>query len=447
VVVLLVGSAMALLGWRGFAAAAEPSAATQGARGVLDRSAAVLVSSFDAWDVAETYRAKMLSRRLARTNADLIWLNPVGGRAQGSFSFVLVARAELPSSLELRVQSEAGWEERVFAVQRIAGPPHALIFRVPARARLRGRLTATVWRAGVRLEGISTEATVRSGVRQANFSGVWPITRQWRPGLELLFSVWVHRLFALPKKTAGGWRPLHQVTRNRKRNLLYNILGLAEDRYRKNGLPAVSLWGDCADVPYMLRAYFAWKLGLPMRLRECTRGGGRYGPRCTEVHTNLSTAHDAHRDRVRRFNAFARHGIAWKVHSGTTRTLPEDEQSDFYPIAVNTRTMLPGTVYVDVGGHVLVVTDVDGKHITAIDGHPDMSITIRRFSQRRFFPVYTRLRTGGFKRFRPIHFAHGRVRAVDNESLQASFSTVQYAFSRKKTYYRFIEQRLLADQG
>ena len=31
---------------------------------------------------------------------------------------------------------------------------------------------------------------------------------------------------------------------------------------------------DCADLPYFLRAYFAFKMGLPYGYSKCSRGGG-----------------------------------------------------------------------------------------------------------------------------------------------------------------------------
>src|SRR5690606_9487517 len=37
---------------------------------------------------------------------------------------------------------------------------------------------------------------------------------------------------------------------------------------------------DCADLPYFLRAYFAFKMGLPYGYAKCTRGGGGNPPRC-----------------------------------------------------------------------------------------------------------------------------------------------------------------------
>ena len=37
---------------------------------------------------------------------------------------------------------------------------------------------------------------------------------------------------------------------------------------------------DCADLPYFLRAYFAFKMGLPFGYSKCTRGGGGEPPQC-----------------------------------------------------------------------------------------------------------------------------------------------------------------------
>ena len=39
---------------------------------------------------------------------------------------------------------------------------------------------------------------------------------------------------------------------------------------------------DCADVPYFLRAYFAFKMGLPFGYAKCTRGDGGQPPRCQQ---------------------------------------------------------------------------------------------------------------------------------------------------------------------
>ena len=37
---------------------------------------------------------------------------------------------------------------------------------------------------------------------------------------------------------------------------------------------------DCADFGYFLRAYFAYKMGLPFGYSNCTRGTGGRAPKC-----------------------------------------------------------------------------------------------------------------------------------------------------------------------
>ena len=66
------------------------------------------------------------------------------------------------------------------------------------------------------------------------------------------------------------------MMRDRSRNLLFNHLGLGEDEMK------MVLRPDCADLPYFLRAYFAFKMGLPFGFSKCTRGGGGKPPHCPQ---------------------------------------------------------------------------------------------------------------------------------------------------------------------
>src|SRR5262249_57044061 len=71
-----------------------------------------------------------------------------------------------------------------------------------------------------------------------------------------------------------SWRALHEVLRDRSRNFLFNHLGLREDEIGQIIRP------DCADLPYFLRAYFAFKMGLPFGYSKCSRGGHGQPPKC-----------------------------------------------------------------------------------------------------------------------------------------------------------------------
>ena len=71
---------------------------------------------------------------------------------------------------------------------------------------------------------------------------------------------------------APSWPALHEVLRDRSRNVLFNHLGLGEDQMK------IVIRPDCADLPYFLRAYFAFKMGLPFGYSICSRGGGGAAP-------------------------------------------------------------------------------------------------------------------------------------------------------------------------
>lgn len=351
--------------------------------------------------------------------------------------------SESPIPRDARVTGPAGSRLRASSVLS-SGPPYARLFSgiappdigwarfhlaVPQGAGARPDSCAEIW----------VDPAPASRRRAAPRSGVWVARRQWSPAWERVFSAFVAYLFRPIPGRPHGWRPLHQVLRDPARNLLYNRLGWSEDDVRApERIVAVA---DCADTPYQLRAYFAWKLSLPFRFRRCTRGDAIRGPRCPFARTHQYAGFDRVRHPVRRFNAFARQGLAWLVHSGTTRTLPEDEEADFYPVPLTYEALRPGVIYVDVGGHVLLVTHRDHKGLVAIDGHPDFSVTERHFGPR-FFRFAPSTRTGGFKAFRPIRIVGGRVVPVTNHALGAALSDGQYRFRTSEAFYRFVRDAL-----
>ena len=111
---------------------------------------------------------------------------------------------------------------------------------------------------------------------QATAGSVWPIRNAWTRANENLYSAWIEKLFDAPLDAAPSWAALHEVLRDKSRNLLFNHLALGEDEMRMVIRP------DCADLPYFLRAYFAFKMGLPFGYAKCTRGSASGPPRCPE---------------------------------------------------------------------------------------------------------------------------------------------------------------------
>jgi hypothetical protein len=84
-----------------------------------------------------------------------------------------------------------------------------------------------------------------------------------------LYSAWIEKLFDAPLEEALSWPALHVGLRDKSRNFLFNHLGLRED---EKGLV---IQPDCADLPYFLRGYFAFKMGLPFGYRSFARRRGQ----------------------------------------------------------------------------------------------------------------------------------------------------------------------------
>ncbi len=266
-------------------------------------------------------------------------------------------------------------------------------------------------------------------------SGVWPARAAWDRRTEALYSAWIEKLFDAPLDEPLVFSALHVALRDPARNLLHDHLGLGED---DGGPRAMPINPDCADLPYFLRAYFAFKLGLPFGFSSCTRGGGGLPPLCRSWHSSLESA--PQRTTVAdTFVDFLRVKVADTVHSGAGRIPADQDGGDYYPVALSLAGLRPGTVYADPYGHMLVVSkripqsEAAGGVLLAVDGQPDGTVSRRRFWRGNFlFATDPALGSPGFKRFRPVVVdAGGRPRSLGNREIAASpeygdFSLSQY---------------------
>ena len=154
--------------------------------------------------------------------------------------------------------------------ERHGGPPYFWFVEVASPAV--GTWRATLARVGAPAEcgAITREVAVRRSQSSppSGSKGVWPLRENWNRATENLYSAWIEKLFDAPVDVSLSWPALQDVLRDRSRNFLFNHLGLRED---EKGL---LIRPDCADLPYFLRAYFAFKLGLPFGYSKCTRGAG-----------------------------------------------------------------------------------------------------------------------------------------------------------------------------
>lgn len=291
--------------------------------------------------------------------------------------------------------------ERVDAPeQRLDGPPFSRFVEVELPTP--GRWTAVLG------EGDRTLACRRFAVAARKphatprepTDPAWTTTRQWSRSTDNLYSAFIEQLFREPLGEDITWTRLQDVIGDPARNLLYD--------YRLPGEDArLSLEPDCADLPYFLRAYFAWKLGLPFAYRTCTRGRQDAPPVCEPtVFSNLDPE-QATSD-LGAFRTFVRR-MAGVVHSSSPRTRPDEEQTDFYPLRLSRAALRPGTVFADPYGHVLVVARWKPQGVNdygvliGADAQPDGTVGRRRFWRGSFlFTPDTDLVGAGFKGWRPV---------------------------------------------
>jgi len=307
--------------------------------------------------------------------------------------------------------------------------------RMPLQSRSRG---GPPWSLAATLEALNENYRVVAD-RDGKLTACHPLTiggsgmpekpKAWGLATEAFYSAWIEALFAAPTEENLSFPSLTPVLNNTERNFLHNHLGLNEDK----GLP---LTPDCADLPYTLRAYFAWKVGLPVAFRACNRGSANTPPHCgaptvkTEFTQGISS--QASFKNVNR-------QLADAVHSGTARTGLEDESTDLYPIPLSRETLWPGTVYADPYGHVLVLvewvpqTESRPGSLLAVDAQPDNSVARKRFWEGTFLFANVTSAGPGFKAFRPLaHTASGGFRVLSNDELFGNPSLAPFSLEQDR---------------
>ncbi|HAZ41921.1 MAG TPA: hypothetical protein DCY52_06580, partial [Methylococcaceae bacterium] len=191
---------------------------------------------------------------------------------------------------------------------------------------------------------------------------------------------------------------------------------------------------DCADLPYFLRAYFAWKMGLPMAYRACDRGASGRAPHCGSA--TLDDRFSNQNLNAQGFTQFSRK-LFDTVHSGSARTAIRDESTDFYPLELTRNSLWPGSVYADPYGHTLIIakwiapSNGQAGVLLAADAQPDNSVTRKRFWEGNFLFADTPGAGPGFKAFRPILRDEGRLSLASNSQLSMSAPAGQFSMEQE----------------
>lgn len=284
----------------------------------------------------------------------------------------------------------------------------------------------------------------------------WKITKErWSEEDELGYSAFIQAI---------GWSDCTSLD---------DCLASEANPYRDTDTTRFS--GDCADMAYMLRAYYAWKNALPFSYQAemRTADGKAEDPRYSTGGNIVVRRRSALGSSPVSGNAFIRR-IPGEVSTAMFRTHPATgggrSFDDFYPIAIGRDTVRPGVIAYDIYGHVGIVYDIleDGR-VLVIASHPDHSVTRTTYGAN-FLRAKPEL-GAGLKAWRPIYVENakkaedgrligGRIKAVSNDELP-DFSIEQYFGNRPHpsgewhsgefhvngrtvNYYDYVRRRLAA---
>ncbi|MEI7993596.1 MAG: hypothetical protein WCH01_01705, partial [Methylococcaceae bacterium] len=199
---------------------------------------------------AEEYSCK-------ETGETHIWISPLNPKAKGQIKIMAVSTDGPVSELALIDDQDR---------------------RIPLETSRRG---GPPWSLSTQLETINEGSYRVVAERDGHLSACHPLTidgsgtqeksEVWGLATEAFYSAWIEALFGAPPEENLSFSSLTPVLQNSDRNFLYNHLGVNEDK-------KLSLTPDCADLPYTLRTYFAWKVGLPIAFRACGRGSAKTSP-------------------------------------------------------------------------------------------------------------------------------------------------------------------------
>jgi hypothetical protein len=183
--------------------------------------------------------------------------------------------------------------------------------------------------------------------------------------------------------------------------------------FRGTDAPGHRFASDCADLPYVLRFYYAWKRGLPFSYVSQVEPRGTPGDdlRYSRNGNAVAARRDVPSGTLSGY-AIIDH-IRADISSATYRIHPDIDAPvpDFYSPALRPGAIQTGTVVYDPAGHVAIVyrVDPDGR-IHLFDAHTDFSLTQMVYDLR-----FIRVRPAngaGFKNWRPVRLT-GATRMAD----------------------------------
>lgn len=277
----------------------------------------------------------------------------------------------------------------------------------------------------------------------------WKILNfSWEEEHELGYQRFVHAL-GIGRKN-GFCRTTDQCLRSPVANPFY---------YKMNPFDLKNIFADCADLPFILRAYYGWMNNLPFSYPTDLVEAKSFSRKLKDIryskYGNIVTAKSYVKNGENINRIFQ--NIADTISTASFRTNASLYDAgnlfrDTYPVDIDRQAIVPGTVLYDPNGHVAVVYDItpSGK-ILLIDAHPDNSLSAITYGEK-FSRTGVKI-GGGFSNFRPFRVDRSRSRPLvfpkSNAELSA-YSLIQFQkepFIYKGQVYPFHEyvRRRLAD--
>lgn len=313
----------------------------------------------------------------------------------------------------------------------------------------------------------------------------WQIkNKTWNKSYEKSYEEFIATLGK--GKKAGFCHTTGDCLKNPKANPRY---------YNLNPEGLSDVYADCADLPYILRAYFSWMNDLPFtypvnltpapikspetpallaeleRLnQELEKASFLKKPMIKSQIKSLRKKIYGDKDTDIRYNRFGNtlvqkryvkngdnintvlEAVSNSISTASFRTDGSFNETgalfrDTYPIAINRNAVKPGTILYDPNGHIVVVYEVttNGK-IHLIDAHPDNSLTAITYGEK--FSQTTVEIGGGFSNWRPFSIETGSVVAASNEelpdySLEQFEKNKKYLFNNNEMdFYEYVRNKL-----
>jgi hypothetical protein len=210
----------------------------------------------------------------------------------------------------------------------------------------------------------------------------------------------------------------------------------AANPYRASDPPGLEFHMDCAKWAYTLRAYYAWKNGLPFGYVNAISGPGgdiRFSETGNRVLSRRDLVDRGGGVPVQATFADIRENVfsaTYRIDAAASGGL----QTDFYSPKIQPGSIRAGTVIYDLNGHVAIVYKVEANgRVHYMGAQPDTTVTRSVYGPQ--FGQSQAALGGGFKNFRPLKlvgaslrngsYVGGRLMVASNEEIP-DFSLEQY---------------------